>query len=48
MRGAFIRLLHILTLIRIKHPRMQEKENENRTEREEENAKDEQRETRHK
>jgi len=27
MRGPFIRLLSMLTLIRIKHPRMQEKDN---------------------
>jgi len=47
MRGPFIRLLSMLTLIRLKHPRMQEKEHENRTEREEENAKEEQREARH-
>ncbi len=47
MRDPFIRLLSMLTIIRLKHPRMQEKENEYRTEREEENAKEEQRETRH-
>jgi len=47
VRGPFIRLLSMLTLIGLKHPRMQDKENENRTEREEENAKEEQRETRH-
>ncbi len=46
MRGPFIRLLSMLTLIRLKHPRMQEKDNENKTAGEESNAKAEQREIR--
>jgi hypothetical protein len=37
----------MLTRIPLKHPSMQEKENENRTERVEENAKEEQKETKH-
>jgi hypothetical protein len=46
MRGPFIWLLSMLPLIRLKHPRMQEKDNENKTAGEESNAKAEQREIR--